>query len=258
METDLALVRRVAEFGERYYDEHLLKDVRRRKTLFGNWLTGLNFWFDRAFYQGRRDEVSQMMEQRALEALNEVIGEDVSRSRDRLVRLAEEGWLVKDNWEKEDNPIHGKLLEGRLNKRYDRLLVLSSLALAVETGHLNIVRWAVEKVQRKELIGLYQRLDDVASVGDKIASFFLRDLVDVFDLRQHVKPQDRGLLQPVDIWVRHIANEVRIAKTGTDKELRSGILDTCDKAGVDPIRFNQGSWYVGFNATRIVLEVLKS
>ena len=36
----------------------------------------------------------------------------------------------------------------------------------------------------------------------------------------------------------------------------AAIADTCQQQGVDPIRFNQGAWYLGAHSFNVLLENL--
>jgi len=252
-----ALVRAVAGFGERYHAEYLADWVKREAQLRSDWWEALRFWFDRSFYQGRQDVVSEKMEKRALEALSEQLG-DSNAARSRVLReILASGWLSGDRWENRNNPLQLVLRKHGVNKRYDRLLVIGTLGLTSELQKLNIAEWAGREVRAGRLSKVYRRLDQLPSVGDKIGSFFLRDLVDVLDLRAYVKRADRLLLQPVDTWVRQVARKIGIRTGEGDLTgMRKAVVAACDDADADPIRFNQGAWYLGSHSLDIAIELV--
>lgn len=255
MRSTVEVLREIAGYGDRYYVWVLSEPAHRREELKSDSWASLRFWFDHAFYQGRTDAVSGIIEGRALNALESRLRTDPCEWDSALRNLDMDGWLSREKWEDEANPVQQALREQKVNKRYDRLLVLSSLAFAVETGHLSIVRWAVEEIEKGHLTRVHCRLDQLASVGDKIASFFLRDLVDLFELRRHVAPEDARLLQPVDVWVRRIVKRVGLAgDSATDDEVKRAIVEKCSDMNTDGIRFNQGAFYLGFRAADILLE----
>lgn len=66
----------------------------------------------------------------------------------------------------------------------------------------------------------------------------------------------RRFLQPIDVWVERVARAAGLPEVWPD-ELAGAIVAACDQAGVDPIRFNQGAWYVGFHAFDVALELLE-
>lgn len=79
----------------------------------------------------------------------------------------------------------------------------SVLRLVLDLGAFdhNLVRWAADAAERGALGEAHRRLTTVRGVGDKIAAFFLRDVVDAFRL----PPPGRDaavFVQPVDTWVR--------------------------------------------------------
>jgi hypothetical protein len=98
---------------------------------------------------------------------------------------------------------------------------------------------------KEETQKIYSELLGVSGIGDKIASFFMRDVAchyDVFPLPDDVDARD--LLQPIDIWVRRTVQLLRrgvVAKN--DDECRAFIVQSSNDAGCSPERVNQGIWY---------------
>ncbi len=248
----------VSKFGNEYHREHIENYSLEKKVLRQNWWEALKFWFDRAFYRGRRDEISQEMEKRAFQVLDELLGRNERKREAKLHQLAQKGWLRREQWKDEKNPLQKTLMKGNVNNRYDRLLVISTLELLLALPNNNIVAWSTGAIENKELESVHRWLDELFAVGDKIASFYLRDVVDLFKLQEAVKKQDGELyVQPVDTWVRQVAIEAEfVPKNTKDNTIKKAIIDNCHKFGVDPIRFNQGAWYIGSNSFKIVLRNL--
>lgn len=167
MRTGARVLRAIAKYGERYFEELLIAryDPDKLRT---DWWAGLRFWFDRAFYQGRRDAVSERIENRAVNALEEVVGEDGSKRAYALRELAAGGWLQPENWEAGGNPVQVALVRHQVNKRYDRLMVLGTLALCAEVNHLNIVLWAVETIQRGAVDAAFKRWMTFLPLGQRL------------------------------------------------------------------------------------------
>lgn len=104
-------------------------------------------------------------------------------------------------------------------------------------------------------------------IGPKISSFYLRDLVCVFnDFKFNANEQI--YFQPIDSWVGKILiklnflKELKITKKIDNlngKELyllRQNIVNKCLESGISPIEFNQGAWYIGKNSFDILLKTL--
>jgi hypothetical protein len=82
-------------------------------------------------------------------------------------------------------------------------------------------------------------------VGEKIASFFMRDIACRFNIFP-VAAEDRHLLQPVDIWVERAATCL-----GAPAGQAADFLVRC--SGTDrnrPERVNQGIWLFGAEVVR--------
>ena len=248
-------IKYVERFGRRYYKDHLKKHANEKEVLSQDWWMSLHFWFDRAFYRGRQDMLSEKIEKRAFKVLEKLLGGTNKKRKAELDLLAKEGWLKREQWKSQRNPLQEALSKGEVNNRYDRLLVISTLAFLQTLPENNIISWTIKQ---KRLKDVYEQLNKLFAVGDKIASFYLRDVVDIFKLREVVKKQGNEIyVQPIDTWVRQVAIEIGLAsKNDKDNIVKKAITDACHKFSVDPIRFNQGAWYIGSNSFKIVIDNL--
>ena len=93
-------------------------------------------------------------------------------------------------------------------------------------------------------------LNSIRGIGPKITSFFLRDLSE----KCHKKPpEDRELLQPIDVWIRRIVFTIRVDNWSAeneydnrrDREIAEWIVEEAKKAKCNPERINMGMWYFG-------------
>jgi hypothetical protein len=99
----------------------------------------------------------------------------------------------------------------------------------------SMVVWAKAHLQNDTLQVAHGELCRINGVNSKIASFFLRDIAELY----HIYPKSqRALLQPVDIWVRYVANALS-GKTLSDPECAQFFVDHAQR----PERANQGSWF---------------
>ena len=112
----------------------------------------------------------------------------------------------------------------------------------------NIVRWAGDGMAEGRTPETFRVLCAVTGVGEKIASFFLRDVAVLFDLE--VEQGDRYLLQPIDIWVGRIAQQLWPELPHEWPVWRRAIVQHSLGAGVDPERVNQGMWYFATEVCR--------
>jgi hypothetical protein len=96
----------------------------------------------------------------------------------------------------------------------------------------------------------------IISIGPKVASLYLRDLVTMLSLQHKVSSKDQVFLQPVDTWVSQITKKIGIEET-TDEEIRMKIIERCKLANESAIKFNEGVWYLGTHSLTILLEMLQ-
>ena len=96
----------------------------------------------------------------------------------------------------------------------------------------------------------YNKITEINGIGQKIASFYLRDLKEYRALKGEevkIKREDRWYLQPIDIWVRRIINESEQDKGISDKEIAEKIVDISLNNELNPERVNMGMWFFSAN-----------
>lgn len=101
----------------------------------------------------------------------------------------------------------------------------------------NLVLWAKKEIEAGRVHSAHARLDGVRGVGGKIASFFLRDVADYYEIKPN---RDRYLLQPVDVWVRRAVAALG-GPDATDEMVQNWVCKHSER----PERANQSMWYFG-------------
>ena len=96
----------------------------------------------------------------------------------------------------------------------------------------------------------HQQLKTVWGIGDKIASFYLRD---IFWLGGNLSPdiplteiENLSLIQPVDIWVKRAAKAIGCEET-SEIAIATSILSFEQELGLPPGGGNIGFWMLGSN-----------
>jgi hypothetical protein len=116
----------------------------------------------------------------------------------------------------------------------------------------------VDLVRQGDLAVAFEKLT-LRGVGPKLRAFVLRDLVTLFDAEERLRtdPESYMWCQPVDVWVRFVANQLRAmtpAQSGrtsqgkyplTREDLAAActIVDLSLDEQVSPLKVNQGIWY---------------
>ena len=134
-------------------------------------------------------------------------------------------------------------------------MVISLVNFIQFNNEKNILHFLVEQIKSKKIDSAYQNLDGIWSIGPKIASLILRDVVYIYKLENYLSAEDYYFLQPIDTWVHNLSRRIKLVNN--DKIYRNeakDITDKCLEFGVNPIHYNQGAWYVGSNSLQILLH----
>lgn len=113
-----------------------------------------------------------------------------------------------------------------------------------------IASWAFKMLNQNRIREAHKKLKTVWGVGDKIASFYLRDM---FWLGNNLDPPpekskmaDIHLLQPVDIWVERAARAIGVNEKSKEK-IAIFISSYEQKLGLAPGGGNIAFWMLGSN-----------
>lgn len=230
-------LKQIQEYGQRYCEEFLADDTVEKSKLLADWYEGLNFFFRKSFYRGRKDEISDVFRKRALEVIQEF---DLRNNIRKFKSLEFERLL----------------LEKGVNNRVDRRMICQTIELIKDKGGLNIVAYSVEQIKKGNVSKIYGELCEIFGVADKIATFFLRDLAIVFELEDNISSDDYVYFQPIDTWVRQVAERLRIIDKGENNTvtIKEKIITATLKESVSPLFFNAGAWYIGKHSFDLLFD----
>ncbi|MDY6894580.1 MAG: hypothetical protein SVO01_04055 [Thermotogota bacterium] len=113
-----------------------------------------------------------------------------------------------------------------------------------------IAIWAFNMLSQNQLKEAHRQLKTVWGIGDKIASFYLRD---IFWLGNNLSPNkpvteidNLYLIQPVDIWVERAAKAIGCEEESKTK-IATSIASFEHELGLPPGGGNIGFWMLGSN-----------
>lgn len=242
-------IQKIAAYSDEYIKENIKEYDRNR--LLNDWQEGLKFWFDHSFYQGRRDDVSYEVEKRAKETLDSYIKEKNDNS---------EIILNEENFSEIRSRLMKVIGKGEIGRGRDIDMVVSMLKFISKIDDKNIVKYSISRIQNGKIKDHFEELQTIHSIGPKCSSFYLRDLNYIYSLDAKIMEEDLVCLQPIDVWVRRVANKAGIINNENEKNeelIRKNIVEACSKAGVPSMKFNQGAWYLGHNSFNILMDKLK-
>lgn len=237
-------LKKIEYFNEGFAKKHLSRI--KTNLIFNNWWRGLEYFLHISFYQGRRDAVSKRVETCAMHVLSNYIK---GNNPNELQTL---------NYQKVKEDLQKVIGKGKIGKGRDINMVISILKYASKLPEPNLTKYCIEKIKHEKLQELYLELDKIYSIGPKITSLYLRDLICLYKLEKLIKKEDFIFFQPVDTWVRQIAFKIGIIENIKEKDqnIRQKLVETCFKYNISPIKFNQGVWYMGTSSLEILLNNL--
>jgi len=247
---NIAFVSSILLCSSRYH-EGLLKKYDLIKLRTDYW-SALDFFLGRACFQGRRDDMSERVYEAMVEVLSPIFCDK------KLTCVYE-----SKTRETIESTLRDQIRKKKVGKGRDVDMVLSALDFINHLPSLNIVSYSVERIQNGEIEKHYNELQrsqnpkGIIQVGPKIASFYLRDVVSLYDLEDKVSEDFAFCLQPIDVWVRKLAHKIGMVGSGaTAEEIAQAIVSLCKEQKCSPVQFNQGAWYIGHFAFDLLLEML--
>lgn len=243
------LVRRIARFHKNYESRFLNEKTKNKTHYLKSPKDALFFILSTSFYQGRRDEISQQFERRAKATLNSFLEKnDIFASESSRI-------TDKEKLKVRYKQLYELLKQERVNKEGDRLMVISLINFIQFNEEKNILKFLVDQIRAKKIMEAYVSLDGIWSIGSKIASLILRDVVYIYGLENYLDRESYYLLQPIDTWVHQLSKRVGLVdKNKIYKGEAKDITEKCFEFKTNPIQYNQGAWYIGSNSLEIVLK----
>lgn len=242
---NMDLLKTIYKYGDTYKQKFLDKRYKSDELLT-DWCKALKFLFDRAYYQGRKDFISQKVEIAVARQLKALIKNN----------HADNTYMIDPkNLPAIEEALKQKIGRGKIGKGADIEMTKGILTFISDIKDYNIVGYSIEKIKKGKTEEHYKELQNIYSIGPKISSFYLRDLVCLYSLEQYLDAADLSFLQPIDTWVRQVAYRIGVIVSEKEDEevVRQKIIETCKDVNLS-MKFNQGAWYIGHHSLDIVLE----
>jgi len=248
-------IQMVAQLHKAYETYLLLERIQKREAYLCDTSEALFFIFSFSFYQGRRDKQSEIFQKIAEKTCRQYFADNQNfLDRDAHRVTTREGLLL------EYGELESILHSSQLNKSGDRLMVISLINFIQSKNEKNIIVHILHAIESGNLAQLYKEIDGIWSVGPKITSLILRDIVCIYELEKYIKGSEAySYLQPVDTWVHQVAQKLDIVSSAKTKPYSGepfDITEACIQRGVNPIHFNQGAWLLGARSLNILLANL--
>jgi len=279
--------------GKRFRKKYLT-EWENNKLDTNSW-QALKFFFSHSFMRGRRDELSIEYYEFTINSLLKYFDminiEDSGFFFEKLIILKSKGLfntnkikeLRKENRNsikhpdfdrkiKNNNPLIAILttkseieikFQNKIYKKYiclqndiDLLMVLETLDFISSSSiKANLYKYFNELIKNNQIGRAYLELKKIAGIGDKISTFYLRDIAIINNYDLPVNQLE--FVFPVDTWVEQIASLLSDQKfaAGKPNEIKKYFIDNF--AGNNIPLIAAGIWFLGFNSLDILIEYIK-
>jgi hypothetical protein len=96
------------------------------------------------------------------------------------------------------------------------------------------------------------KLDGIKQIGDKLATFIIRDIILInLESIENFDDDEYRLMFPIDTWVRQKGKELLHKQEIDDKRLKTDLINLCKEKGLTssdpltPLKLNVGLWWIG-------------
>lgn len=224
------------EWAERYQQEHK-RGPSAAELLLNSPQAGMNFVLRNGFARAGGEQAGYG--DIAVQSLNDSIM--VCNSYQKLMQLENASEIV---WARFVQICAEKRIGN--NQMINEGVVKGTVKLAQKSAHFNPFEQLGSTVVA-DTIGTFMLLRNIHGIGDKVASFIMRDIVTILDVENKIVVQNQILLQPIDRWIQGMAafiwNDLGHRTPFWLTALR--VVTKCREYGFSPARFNQGAWKYG-------------
>jgi len=143
----------------------------------------------------------------------------------------------------------------------DIIMVLDTLKFICSKEENNIYKHLKSHIKNEGIDETYKILTDkeigIAQIGDKLATFVIRDIVLIDPSLIRNKNVDYEKMFPIDTWVRQIYYKMSGDKKNIkDKEIKKFYIEKCLKNDYFPPKIAAGLWYLSFISLDILIDNL--
>ncbi len=138
----------------------------------------------------------------------------------------------------------------------DLLMVLDTLNfMSISSDKTNLYKYFNDLIKQNKIDVAYSELNKLSGIGDKISTFFLRDvaIMNSYNLAENLVKY----VFPVDTWVAQITSLLADKQFSAERpnEIKKYFIENYSENNLPLIA--AGIWFLGFNSLSIAIEYVK-
>jgi hypothetical protein len=236
------IIRTVNQLGRRYYwAPSGFQDKDDIRGLIGDWRRALKAFL--SSYAFERSGRSPYYSGAALKAVDQYERDVPGKDFEFVLWQSFLEFLAGKKVNAKNNPL---LPAGN---RYNSV---SRLIATLEDFDYNLVRWSSALASKGDIEVAWKCLVEIRGIGPKIASLYLRDIVDAFEIDES-RVGNKAYLQPIDVWTRRgakiLAEIFLMTSPKSDWDYAQVLVEVSERAGVRSSLTNTGLWILGAQLT---------
>ncbi len=138
-----------------------------------------------------------------------------------------------------NNPLYPSSDPDRININQNKFSVIEVISQLNNISLSYYIKTLI--IQNNNIKQSFNFLKRIRGISDKIASFYLRDLVVVLNVNLN-NIQNRWLLQPIDVWVERTVNNLS-SQNMTRRGIANWIVNNSLIYNLNPEYINMGIWF---------------
>lgn len=278
------IAKNITTIGKLYIQNVLKKNSGINDVIMNDWKKSLEFFLFHAFMRGRADALSITFKNDTISLISSYLDLPIDKIRRDVSSITTDIQQFKEsqNMSLSSNALSEGMFfptfqnndfiqlfnEHKANSsKYlvgndkDIIMVAEVLKMMCNESLLpasynrNFYAYTVHSLRQGEIKNIYDKLIGIKFIGDKLASFYLRNVVKLERMDFLEEALENYL--PIDRWIENICIQLDIFKESDKLQLKkSKMTEYCLKNDVNQIEFNQGAWLVGFASFPILMEIL--
>ncbi|MBK6731400.1 MAG: hypothetical protein IPG60_10740 [Bacteroidetes bacterium] len=279
----MVAAKNISLIGEIFIKKVLENNIGVKDDLRKDWKKSFEFLLFHAFMRGRRDSLSIRFKDNTMRLLSDYLNqsqikikEDVGGLTAKIATFKEKEKLKQSNnalkipdlfFENFSNNKFITCFNENENNQFlvgnDKDIIMVAEVLNMITDErtlpaqyeLNFYNYTIECLIEGKIHEIKKTLEDVKFIGDKLSSFYIRNVVKLEGLFQLEGNIEHHL--PIDRWINKVCVLLKIYNESDSIESKKNKMrDYCSNNNVNQIEFNQGAWLIGFDSFKLLFELL--